>query len=283
MRIKKIKLKIGYLLMMIGISLPLVSLTKIAYTDFRSEAAYEDFLKNQNGDTVKNNNRIEEYNENVRVKKEKYLIDPFINDKFNAEYSIYKENPDKIFAYISIPKINVKMPIRLGASAKNLDRGAAHLDNTSLPVGGIGTRSVITGHRGWYKGNMFLHVNKLKRGDKVYIERNNECLEYEVLNKEIIMPNDWEKILPDSDKDMLTLLTCDPVITRNPKRLLINCENVDKRFYTDNRGDIEKNHPEKSKVLNSVLFFNYTVNFLVAAGWIAEIYIFTKLVKVVNA
>lgn len=283
MRIKKIKLKIGYLLMMIGISLPLVSLTKIAYTDFRSEAAYEDFLKNQNGDTVKNNNRIEEYNENVRVKKEKYLIDPFINDKFNAEYSIYKENPDKIFAYINIPKINVKMPIRLGASARNLDRGAAHLDNTSLPVGGIGTRSVITGHRGWYKGNMFLHVNKLKRGDKVYIERNNECLEYEVLNKEIIMPNDWEKILPDSDKDMLTLLTCDPVITRNPKRLLINCENVDKRFYTDNRGDIEKNHPEKSKVLNSVLFFNYTVNFLVAAGWIAEIYIFTKLVKVVNA
>lgn len=288
MKINKIKLKIGYLLMLIGIFLPLASLTKIAYTDFCSESSYKNFFYNNKDDTEKVESEIEDYNHKVKEKNEKYLIDPFINDKYNAEYDIYRKNPNMIFAYILIPKINVKMPIRLGASAKNLDRGAAHLDETSLPTGGIGTRSVIAGHRGWYKGNMFLHVNKLKKGDKVYIERNKKRLEYEVVNKEIVMPNDWDKLEPEEEKDILTLLTCDPVITRNPKRLLINCENTDKNFYerkNKNKYNInftEENKTFKNETLKSVLFMKYILYFLVIVGWVIEIYILNKFIKVKN-
>ena len=57
---------------------------------------------------------------------------------------------DEIFAVLSIPKIELEMPIYLGATNDHLSLGAAHLSQTSLPVGGSNTNCVIAGHRGWH-------------------------------------------------------------------------------------------------------------------------------------
>ena len=59
---------------------------------------------------------------------------------------------DEVFGVISIPSLEVEMPIYLGASAGNLALGAAHLSQTSLPIGGENTNCVIAGHRGWRGG-----------------------------------------------------------------------------------------------------------------------------------
>ena len=51
-------------------------------------------------------------------------------------------------ARIQIPTIGVDLPVYHGTSDETLLRGIGHLQGTSLPVGGVNTHSVLTGHRG---------------------------------------------------------------------------------------------------------------------------------------
>lgn len=51
------------------------------------------------------------------------------------------------FGVLSIPALELEMPIYLGASSQNMSLGAAQLGQTSIPIGGVNTNSVIAGHR----------------------------------------------------------------------------------------------------------------------------------------
>ena len=53
-----------------------------------------------------------------------------------------------VMGSVEIPKINVNLPIYHGTSDEVLSVGVGHVYGSSLPVGGINTRSVLTGHRG---------------------------------------------------------------------------------------------------------------------------------------
>ena len=61
---------------------------------------------------------------------------------------------------IKIPKISVNLPIYHGTSQTALASGAGHLYGSSLPVGGDGTHSVITGHRGLVNAMMFTRLER---------------------------------------------------------------------------------------------------------------------------
>ena len=67
-------------------------------------------------------------------------------------------------------------PIRLDASYEHLDKGVAHIDGTALPTGGVGNRSVIAGHRGWYKDVMFFKSRRFKKKEIKYISKEQEKL-----------------------------------------------------------------------------------------------------------
>ena len=58
--------------------------------------------------------------------------------------------------------------------------GAGHLYGTSLPVGGTGSHTVVTGHRGLVKSLMFTRLDELHDGDFMYIKVMDETLGYEV-------------------------------------------------------------------------------------------------------
>ena len=53
-----------------------------------------------------------------------------------------------IIGTIEIPKIDVNLPIYHGTDDDVLSNGIGHLQNSSFPVGGENTRTVMTGHRG---------------------------------------------------------------------------------------------------------------------------------------
>lgn len=72
---------------------------------------------------------------------------------------------DGIMGYVEIPKISVNLPIYHGTEESSLERGAGHLLGSSLPVGGIGTHCVITGHSGLAGQRMFSDLNQLETGD----------------------------------------------------------------------------------------------------------------------
>lgn len=101
----------------------------------------------------------------------------------------------------------------------------AHVDGTPLPLDGTGIRSVIAGHRAEPSHVFFRHLDQLKVGDALYYDNGQEIVEYQMMDTEIILPSEWEKLESVSSKNIMTLITCDPIPTFN-KRLLVNFERV---------------------------------------------------------
>lgn len=134
---------------------------------------------------------------------------------------------NKMIGYIEIPSINVKLPLYVGASAVNLEKGAAVLANTSMPVGGMHTNCVIAGHRGYYSSAYFRDIENIHIGDKIYVTNMWETLIYSAVKVQIIEPNDIEAIKIQEGKDLVTLLTCHPYGGNGKYRYLVFCERQD--------------------------------------------------------
>ena len=134
---------------------------------------------------------------------------------------------EEVFGVISILSLDVEMPIYLGASAENLALGAAHLSQTSLPIGGENTNCVIAGHRGWRGGAYFRDIPKLKAGDLVQITNLWKTLTYQVTEVKTIYPQSSTALLIQPGRDLLTLMTCEYAPGGVKNRCLVICERVE--------------------------------------------------------
>lgn len=139
-----------------------------------------------------------------------------------ADYGLDSE----VFGVLSIPALELEMPLYLGANRENLARGAAHLSQTSLPIGGENTNCVIAGHRGWQGGEYFLRLHKLQAGDTVEVTNLWETLTYQVREVTTIEPTDSDAVRIREDEDLLTLLTCEYSLSGTKYRYLVICERV---------------------------------------------------------
>lgn len=129
----------------------------------------------------------------------------------------------KVFAYLSIPNAELEVPVYLGANNENLNVGAAHLGMTSLPIGGENTHCVLAGHRSWNGALMFRNIANLNTGDYVYITNPWETLTYRVIDSRIISPDDFQQIMIQNGRDLLSIFTC---TYPNTHRLMVTCERV---------------------------------------------------------
>ena len=100
-----------------------------------------------------------------------------------------------------------------------------HLEGTSLPVGGVGTRAVITGHRGLANATMFTNLDKVGEGDTFTIEVFGEVLTYRVAQTKVVEPEQTEELRADPDRDLVTLVTCTP-LGINTHRILVTGERI---------------------------------------------------------
>lgn len=144
--------------------------------------------------------------------------------KFNYNELLKADNYG-LMARIRIPTIDVDLPIYHGTSDETLLRGAGHLYGTSLPVGGLDTRTVITAHRGLANATMFTNLDKLQKGDTFTIEVFGERLVYRIFEIETVEPDDRETVLPVAGRDLATLVTCTP-LGINSHRILVTGERV---------------------------------------------------------
>lgn len=138
-----------------------------------------------------------------------------------TEYGI----EDEAVGVISVPKIDLEMPLYLGATSAHLDKGFAQLSQTSAPIGGENTNCVVAGHRGWRNAQYFYRAHELEIGDLVYLENYWEVLTYKVVEIKTILPSDRDSILIQPGRDLLTLFTCTPYRV-NSHRLLVICERI---------------------------------------------------------
>lgn len=149
------------------------------------------------------------------------LADPYtdMEKAGRAEYARMLE-VEEMVGHIKIPKIKVDIPIRAGTSEDVLQKGAGHLEGTSLPIGGNSTHTVITAHRGLPNAKLFRNLDQLAYGDVFYITNIKETIAYKVDKIQVVEPSDFEPVLVVENKDYATLLTCTPYMI-NSHRLLV--------------------------------------------------------------
>lgn len=136
------------------------------------------------------------------------------------------ESEDGAIGYIRVPSMDVTLPLYIGASEKNMALGAAVMSETSMPIGGTNTNSVIVGHRGYQGAPYFREIEKMEEGDLVYIRNPWSTLTYKVTEIQIIDPYDTESILIRENRDMITLLTCHPYMSHGKYRYVVFCERL---------------------------------------------------------
>lgn len=138
-------------------------------------------------------------------------------DKYN---SMLKIEDSEIISVISIPKINLRLPIYHGTDEAVLQVAIGHIPGTSLPVGGKDTHSVISGHTGLTSAKLFTDIEKLLKGDTFTLNTLNETLTYEVDQVRVVLPQEVDDLNIDKGKDYVTLQTCTPYGV-NTHRLLV--------------------------------------------------------------
>lgn len=119
----------------------------------------------------------------------------------------------------------IDLPIYHGTSDETLERGIGHLEGTSLPVGGIGTRSVLTAHRGLPQATLFNELDRAQVGDVFTVSVLDQVLTYKVVETQVIEPDQTEAILAYPDRDLVTLVTCTP-LGINSHRILVTGERI---------------------------------------------------------
>nr|WP_250648974.1 MULTISPECIES: class C sortase [unclassified Actinomyces] len=134
-------------------------------------------------------------------------------------------NGSGLMARLRIPAIDLDLPVYHGTSDATLLSGLGHLQGTSLPVGGEGTRSVITGHRGLASATMFTHLDRVEVGDTFTLEVLGEVLTYRVTGTKVVEPDETEALRPVEGKDLVTLVTCTP-LGINSHRILVTGERI---------------------------------------------------------
>ncbi len=180
------------------------------YTKEEMDEIYEQMLK---------------YNRSLYEHGQDRLVDAFSYEEvaFSLTESGFEED---MAGYLMIPRMEIELPIYLGAGKENLSRGAAHLSQTSLPIGGDNTNAVIAAHRGMAGAEMFRHLDVLEPGDLIYITNYRETLVYQVTGTAVIRPDDIGRILIQPGRDMVTLITCHPY-RYNYQRYIVYSERVD--------------------------------------------------------
>lgn len=166
----------------------------------------------------------QEYNRSL-LESEAFLTDPFdpelvLDPTVEPYASLLNVEGDGIMGYVEIPKISVTLPIYHGTTAQVLEQGIGHLQNSSLPVGGESTHTVLTGHTGMAGKRLFTDLSLLEVGDVFYLHILGDTLAYQVEEIYIVEPDQTEHLVVEQGQDLATLVTCHPYGI-NTHRLLV--------------------------------------------------------------
>ncbi|NQK44390.1 class C sortase [Streptococcus suis] len=214
-----------------GLIIAVYPLTAQVYQFYISQQKIETFEKEREHVEYEDIQRriylAEIYNETLISLGQTGLVDPFseLEKEARAEYARMLKLEEMI-GHVSIPKIDTKIPIYAGTSESILQRGAGHLEGSSLPVGGSSTHAVITAHRGLPQARLFTDLDKLKEGDMFYVTNIRDTLAYQVERIQVIEPHQVETLHIQENRDIVTLLTCTPYMI-NSHRLLVTGHRVE--------------------------------------------------------
>ena len=173
-----------------------------------------------------------------------------------------------------IPKLNVDVPIHFGIALSEvmsaMNNGVAHyrIAGASAYPGEIGNL-VITGHSAGdvYSSNPYKYIfsglERLEDGDLIYVNYNSVRYTYRVIKKEVVDPSNVAALVVETNKPLLTLVTCTPLGTSR-YRLLVTGEQISPTYEGAEEAESIKPTEQSDVALpaNEPSFFEGIWNFL---------------------
>lgn len=177
------------------------------------------------------------------------------NEESSSEYlSILNVDNKGMMGYISIPKIDVRIPIYHGTSSDILQKGVGHLEGSSIPVGGENTHAILSAHRGLPSSRLFTDLNQLEVKDTFYIYILDKVLAYQVDQVLVVEPSNTDSLQIVDGKDYVTLVTCTPYAI-NTHRLLVRGERIEYSVEAEESIVVDKKMSVSDIVLYVCLLF----------------------------
>lgn len=185
-------------------------------------------------------------------------LDPQFSDAFTGEdlaegdeyWQLLDVDGTGVMGYVEIPSIDVRLPLYHGTSDEVLERGLGHLSGTSLPVGGMGTHCVVSGHRGLPSALLLTNLDQLTRGDTFSFHVLGRTLTYEVDQIQVVEPDEVSSLRASANDDFATLLTCTPYGV-NTQRLLVRghrVEGVDNTAHVKSAAQLSRSLGLRGKI-----------------------------------
>lgn len=175
-----------------------------------------------------------EYNERLASTEDTI----FYPEKVSGYYDTLDITGTGIMGYLTIDKIDLELPIYHSVNENVLQIAVGHLPGTSLPVGGEGTHTVLSGHRGLVTARLFTDLDKMEIGDTFVISVLSEFFTYQVDQIKTVKPYEIDDLRITPGMDYCTLFTCTPYGI-NSHRLLVrahrieNAEDIPKIFVVN--------------------------------------------------
>ena len=158
-----------------------------------------------------------QHNESLLERDNDFSLNPQQQQQYD---SLLNLTGSGIMGYVEIPCIDCTIPVYHSTEEDVLQHAAGHVDWSSLPVGGPDTHCVISGHRGLPSAELLTHIDRLRVGDRFYINVLGERLEYQVDQIKVVLPADASDLTIVPDGDYVTMVTCTPYGI-NSHRLLV--------------------------------------------------------------
>ena len=179
-------------------------------------------------------NSAMDYNRDLAKKGNQWLMTDEDLERYNQELNV---DGTGNLGIISIPKLNLELPLYHGTSESVLQTSVGHIEGSSLPVGSphlneedfddipFASHCLLSGHRGLPSARLFSDLNNLEVGDVFYLNIMDQTLTYQVTDIFVVLPSDSSKSMLEPGLDLCTLITCTPYGI-NTHRLLVRGRRV---------------------------------------------------------
>lgn len=248
----------------------------ISYISYKKQVEYEEDIKRMSSKEKKN--KLEELRKKNEELANNYidLNDPFYLGKKEGSETIVGDSNQLIkpIGSIAIPKQNIFLSIFEGTEDEVLKHGVGYMRESSYPIGGENTHSVLTAHTGLHSSRLFTDLINVKKGEKFFIKNINGIMAYEVKEINIVLPNELKYLSIQSNRDLVTLMTCTPEGI-NTHRLLVLGERVP--YIPDLKNEYEEQIEESKR---DTRYYNLLI---IIGVIISIIIVYLLLKKTVNS
>lgn len=146
---------------------------------------------------------------------------PLCNPEETAGYeTTLNVNHNDIMAIVSVPSINIKLPVYHGTEEAVLGNAVGHLWGSSLPLEGNNVHSVIAAHRGLTSARLFTDIDQLETGDEFTVTVLDKVYLYRIDDIRTVLPEETKYLEIFEGENYCTLQTCTPYGV-NSHRLLV--------------------------------------------------------------